>query len=90
MSFPIIDVHEFLDLEFVDRQLLLEHHGVRLGIVHTAFKRMELYAIGSFYVERIVSLSNVFRCEDVLVPFVKGPRLDKYLDAVNLSDLFND
>ena len=83
---PTVDLHEFLDLDVVDRQLLVERYGVSLGLVDTTLYRFELFAIGSFYAE----VRSVVRRGDVsvqdIVPFVKGPRLDKYVESIDLSE----
>jgi len=87
MNHTAIDLHDFLDMELVDRLITLRNNGVRIGTVRTTFLRCDLYTLGSFYVEaRTVRTAEGPHIQDAL-PFVKGPRLDKYLDAIDLSVL---
>ena len=82
MATPVIDIHDFLDLDLLDQLIVLDNNGVLIGLVETKLLSSELYALGSFYVE--VRLRPTGKAYDA-VPFVKGPRLDKYLDAIDLT-----
>lgn len=86
MRTPVIDLHDYLDMDLVDKLIVLRNNGVPIGRVETKLLRSELHALGGFYVEVRTSLTGQEERIDA-VPFLKGPRLDKYLETVDLSSL---
>ena len=80
-----IDLHEFLHLDVNERLEIIDEYGVPLSTFATNMNQLCLYRLSSFYVETKES----FKIKRVLyaIPFIGGPRLDKYLESINLNDL---
>ena len=89
MNSTSIDLYDFLDLELVDRLIVLRANGVHVAKLSTTFQRSDLYTLGSFYVEVRTTRKNGSSTVHDALPFVKGPRLDKYLESIDLSPLMN-
>ena len=87
MNLPVIDLHEYLEMSLVDRIIILQNNGVQIASVSTKLLRSELYVLGSFYVETRTKIHLSDDCVHDAIPFLKGPRLDKYLDTIDLFEL---
>lgn len=88
MSNALIDIHDFLDLNLVDKEILLRNHAQLIDTYDTGYFKFRLYTLGNFYVEVKMVLDKSFELKaKEAVPFLKGPRLNKYLDKVDLDTL---
>jgi hypothetical protein len=85
MPTPVVDLHDYLDMDLVDKLIVLENNGVQIGRVNTRLLINNLYWLDSFYVE--VRRRRGHSADVDAVPFLRGPRLDKYLEQIDLSEL---
>ena len=89
MRFPVIDLHDYLDMDLMDKLIVLNNNGVKIGVVNSRLMCSTLYALGAFYVETRSRLKGADREIVDAVPFLKGPRLEKYLEQIDMSSLYS-
>jgi hypothetical protein len=79
-----LKIEEFLQLNAEQRAVHLWEEGVYLSKYASRKKVTSLYSLYSFFVEVIISDKQITE----IVPFKDGQRLDKYLDGINLRNLW--
>jgi hypothetical protein len=78
-----IGIYGFITLDLNERAQMVWEKGKYIASRLSQKKRMNLYSLEDYYVE-IEMLSPALVIVDA-VPFLRGHRLDKYLDDINIK-----
>ena len=80
-------LYEYAGLSLTDRLQLVWERGVFLHNVAWYSHGYNLYQLFDFYVEVVIEYTDTTNVITDAVPFLRGDRLNKYLDCIDLDKL---